>query len=62
VPNVVGKRLTAAKAAIKRAYCSVGTVTTVASGRPKGVVVAQKPKRGKRLKPHAKIDLVVSKG
>ena len=44
VPNVVGKRLTAAKTAIKKAYCSVGTVTTVSSAKPKGQVVAQKPK------------------
>lgn len=62
VPNVVGQRLTAAKAAIKKAYCSVGTVTTAASSRLPGVVVAQKPKHGKRLKPHAKVSLVVSKG
>ena len=62
VPRVVGKRLAAAKAAIKKASCSVGTVTTAASSRPKGQVVAQKPKHGKRLKPHAKVSLVVSKG
>ncbi len=62
VPNVVGKRLTAAKTAIKKAYCSVGTVTTVSSDKPKGQVVAQKPKHGKQLKPHAKVNLVVSKG
>ena len=62
VPNLVGKTLAAANAAIKKALCSVGTVTTTASGKPKGVVVAQKPKHGKRLKQHAKVSLVVSKG
>jgi hypothetical protein len=62
VPNLVGKNLAAAKRAIKKAFCSVGKVTTVASSRPKGMVISQKPKRGKRLKQHAKIGLVVSKG
>jgi hypothetical protein len=62
VPNLVGKTLAAANAAIKKAFCSVGTVTTAASGKPRGVVVAQKPKHGKRLKQHAKVSLVVSKG
>lgn len=62
VPTLVGRSLAAAKAAIKKAFCSVGKVTTVASARPKGHVVAQKPKHGKRLKQHAKVDLVVSKG
>jgi hypothetical protein len=62
VPNVVGKSLSAAKGAIKKAFCSVGKITTVASSKAKGEVVSQKPPRGKRLKQHAKIDLVVSKG
>lgn len=62
VPNVVGKTLTAAKAAIKSAHCSVGAVTTAPSAKPKRTVLAQKPKHGKRLKPHAKVNLVVSKG
>jgi eukaryotic-like serine/threonine-protein kinase len=62
VPNLVGKTLAAAKVAIKKAFCSVGNVKTVASSRAKGQVLSQKPKHGKRLKHHAKISLVVSKG
>ena len=63
VPNVVGKSLKLAKRALTRAYCSVGKITTVASSKvKKGRVVSQKPKRGKRLKQHAKIRLVVSTG
>ena len=62
VPNLVGKTLAAAKAAIKKAFCSVGRVKTVASSRAKGQVISHKPKHGKRLKQHAKISLVVSKG
>jgi hypothetical protein len=62
VPNLVGKTLKAAKTAIKKAFCSVGRVTMVASSRAKGEVISQKPRHGKRLKQHAKIALVVSKG
>jgi hypothetical protein len=63
VPNVVGKSLKAAKRAIKKAYCSVGRVKMAASSKvKKGHVISQKPKHGKRLKQHAKVKLVVSKG
>jgi PASTA domain/Divergent InlB B-repeat domain len=62
VPQLVGKTLKAAKAAIKKAYCSVGKVTMVSSSKAKGEVVSQKPAHGKRLRQHAKISLVVSKG
>ena len=62
VPNVVGKSLKKAKAKIKKAFCSVGKITKAASSKPKGTVISQKPKHGKRLKQHAKIRLVVSKG
>jgi hypothetical protein len=60
-PDLVGETLAAAKAAIKKAFCSVGKVKTITSSRPKGVVLPQKPRHG-RLKQHAKINLVVSKG
>ena len=62
VPKVVGKSLQKAKLAIKKAFCSVGKVKRVASSKPKGKVISQKPKRGKRLRQHAKVNLVVSKG
>ena len=62
VPNVVGKTLSAAKAAIKKAFCSVGRVRMIASAKARGKVVAQQPPRGKRLRQHARINLVVSKG
>jgi hypothetical protein len=63
VPNVVGKTLKAAKRALKRAYCSAGKVKLVASAKvKKGHVISQQPKRGKRLKQHAKIRLVLSTG
>jgi hypothetical protein len=62
VPNLVGKRLKAAKAALRKAFCSVGKVTMVASSKAKGHVVSQRPMHGKRRKQHAKVNLVVSKG
>ena len=62
VPNVTGKRLTAAKAAIRKASCSVGKVRMVASSKAKGRVISQSPKHGKRLRHHAKVSLVVSEG
>ena len=62
VPNVVGKSLSAAKRAIKKALCSVGKVRTAASSKPKGTVVSQRPKHGKRLKQRARVSLVVSRG
>jgi hypothetical protein len=62
VPNLVGKSLGAAKVAIRQAFCSVGKVSTVASSRPKGEVLSQKPSHGKRLRQHAQVSLVVSKG
>ena len=62
VPNLVGKTLAAAAAAIKKTFCSVGKVKTVASSRAKGEVLSQQPRRGTRLRQHAKISLVVSKG
>src|SRR5262249_20406998 len=62
VPNLKNRTLKTAKAAIKKALCSVGRVQTVASSVTKGHVVSQKPKSGKRVKQHTKINLVVSKG
>jgi PASTA domain len=62
VPNVVGKKLGAAKSALKKALCSVGKVKMVASSKPTGQVIAQSPKHGKKVKQHSKVNLTVSKG
>ena len=63
VPKVKGKKLRAAKRALKKAHCMVGKVTRVSSGRvQKGRVLAAKPKQGKKLAPDAKVKLRVSKG
>jgi hypothetical protein len=62
VPDVVGKSLRAAKFALKRAYCSVGKISYASSSRKKGKVVSQQPRPHKRLRQHAMVSLVVSKG
>ncbi|HEX4323032.1 MAG TPA: PASTA domain-containing protein [Gaiellaceae bacterium] len=63
VPNLKGKTVKAAKLSLKKAFCSLGAVTTAGSATvTKGLVVSQKPKHGKRLKPHSKVNLVVSAG
>jgi hypothetical protein len=63
VPNLVGKSLKAAKAALKKAFCSVGKVRLAASSKvKKGHVISQRPKAHKKLKAHARVSLVVSSG
>jgi hypothetical protein len=63
VPKLKGKRLKAAKRALKAHDCSVGKIkhaysTTVT----KGHVISEKPRPHRQLKHRAKINLVVSKG
>lgn len=60
VPNVKGKKLAAAKRAIKSHHCSVGRITRVAA-KHKGRVISQKPKAGKRLPKGSKVALKVGK-
>lgn len=63
VPNVKGKPLARAKSAIRAAHCSAGRVKTAKSRKvPKGDVISQSPKAGKRLKQGSKVKLVVSRG
>jgi uncharacterized delta-60 repeat protein len=63
VPNVKGKTLAAARAALVRSRCTLGTVrrarsTTVKKGR----VISQRPRPGARVKELAKVSVVVSRG
>jgi beta-lactam-binding protein with PASTA domain len=63
VPNVRGKVLATAKAAIKRAHCSVGKVTKKASRKTKaGRVIGESPRPGTHLRAGARVNLVVSRG
>jgi beta-lactam-binding protein with PASTA domain len=62
VPKVVGKRLAAAKARIRRAHCSVGKVTRKrATKARRGRVIAQSPRPGRRLANHARVRLTVGR-
>jgi hypothetical protein len=62
VPRVVGLRLVRARAAIRRAYCSVGRVRGVRSRAARGRVVRQSPRAGTRLRRGARVILVISRG
>jgi hypothetical protein len=63
VPNVKGKSLAIAKRRIVAAHCRTGTVTRAKSKTvPKGRVIAQSPKAGKKLASGSKVRLVVSRG
>ena len=62
VPNVVGKRLAAAKRMIAVRHCRTGKVGYAYSGkRKKGIVVSQSRRPGKVLPTRSKINLVVSR-
>ena len=63
VPRVVGKRLTAAKAALVRGHCATGKVSRAYSKKTrKGRVSAQSKRAGRVLPANTKVNLVVSRG
>jgi serine/threonine-protein kinase len=63
VPNVKGKTLAKAKAALKAKRCAAGTIKQAFSAKvKKGRVVAQGKRPGARLPRNTKIALTVSKG
>ena len=62
VPKLKGKRLAAAKTALRKRHCGLGKVTKVKSTpRNKGRVIAEKPKPGKHLRKGAKVGLRIGK-
>jgi PASTA domain-containing protein len=63
VPNLFGLSFTAAKAAIRRAHCALGTVRKVYSNiYYPGVVYSLSPPRGTILGPLGRVNLTVSLG
>jgi beta-lactam-binding protein with PASTA domain len=63
VPNVVGKKLGAARALIASKRCRVGTVTRIkSSNNKKGRVISQSRAPGKVLPKGSKVNLRVGKG
>ncbi len=63
VPNLRGKSLSTARAAISRASCATGSVRQRhSSSVRKGRVVSQAPAPGRRLRAGAKVSLVISRG
>jgi len=61
VPNVIGKKLATAKAAITDAHCKVGKVKKKKSSAKPGRVLSQKPGAGAVRSAGSKVALVVSK-
>ena len=60
VPKLKGKKLGAAKIAIRKAHCRVGKVTKVKSTRKhRNRVLSQNPKPGKHLREGSKVALKV---
>jgi hypothetical protein len=63
VPNLRGKTLRAARAAIRRGNCRMGQVQRRFSSRMKaGRVISQRPRAGARLAANARVHVVVSRG
>jgi subtilisin family serine protease len=63
VPNVIGKKFAAARAAIKARHCTVGKLNHVKSTKKKkGRVVREKPGAGKHLATNAKVALWIGRG
>jgi hypothetical protein len=62
VPRVVGKRLAPARRTIRARHCRVGRVRYRRSTRPRGRVVSQSPRAGRRLVNGARVNLLVSRG
>jgi beta-lactam-binding protein with PASTA domain len=62
VPRVIGLRLAAAKAKIRQANCSVGTVKHAHARLAAGRVLRQSPKAHAHLGNRARVNLVVSSG
>jgi PASTA domain-containing protein len=63
VPRVVGLSLAKARANVRRANCSVGSIRRKASTRAKkGRVLAQAVKAGRTLRRGARVNLTVGKG
>jgi extracellular elastinolytic metalloproteinase len=63
VPSVKGKKLAAAKKAIKARRCRVGSIRAKSSRlAAKGRVIAQSPRAGRRVALGTRVNLVVSKG
>ncbi len=63
VPHVIGRLLSQAKAAIKRAHCRVGTITYKSSTHAKkNRVLSESPRAGKRVRNGTYINLTVGRG
>lgn len=61
VPKLKGKKLSAAKKALKKAHCTLGKVRTARSSNKPGTVIKQSVKAGQRRAAGAKVGVTVAK-
>lgn len=61
VPKLAGKTLAAAKKALAKAHCKLGTLTRRRARGRAGLVLSQKPKAGTRLSSGGRVALVLSR-
>jgi hypothetical protein len=62
IPNLLGQKLTPARAKVRKAGCVSGTVRYARSKRPRGRVVRQTPRKGLRLCLGVRVNVVLSRG
>lgn len=62
VPRVIGLRGSTARRIARQAKCSLGSIRSARSTRPRGVVIRQSPKPGTRLLQNGRISIVLSRG
>jgi serine/threonine-protein kinase len=62
VPRLKGKKLAAAKKALRKAHCAVGKVTKRRAGvRLRGKVLSSKPRAGSKRPAGTRVALIVAK-
>lgn len=62
VPKVKGKKLKAARRALRHAHCRVGQIKRRFSRAKKGRIIAQKPRAGRHRPARTRVKLVLSRG
>ena len=62
VPNLLGQKLTPARAKARKSGCVSGTVKYARSKKPRGRVVRQTPRKGLKLCFGVRVNVVVSRG
>lgn len=62
VPKLKGKKLRAARRALRHAHCRLGTIKRRFSNVKKGRIIAQRPRAGRHRRARTRVRLVISRG